>query len=149
MGVDREMCQLAAGPPPHCPHTPRSGTVSLAWTCWRAWPSPALLKDTLTWKLLVFLDSSCSKQWEQQGDQQGSLYLSRLLPRTSVSSSSNTLEQGMLPMAAPSCRLPQIPGPSRCCTVCHAWSCATSTAPHSLSALPEHFAVSCVSGLPP
>lgn len=47
--IDREICQLAAGPPPHCPHSPRSGTVPLAGTCWRAWRSPALLRDPLTW----------------------------------------------------------------------------------------------------
>lgn len=83
------------------PHTPRSRIVSLAGTCWRAWPSPALLRDPLRSKLLIYMDSSCSKQWEQQGEQQGFLYLSKLLPHISVSSSSNTLEQGMLPMAAP------------------------------------------------
>lgn len=113
----------------------RSETVSLAGTCCRAWPSPALLRDTLTWKLLVHMDSTCSKQWEKQGEQQGSLYLSKLLPHTSVSSSSNTLEQGMLPVAAPSCRVPQIPGPSRCCTVCHGRA-PMGTAPRSFSALP-------------
>lgn len=57
--IDREMCQLAAGPPPHCPHTPRSGTVAglghpgepgLAQNClgipwhgnsWYIWTAPA------------------------------------------------------------------------------------------------------------
>lgn len=57
--IDREMCQLAASPPPHCPHTPRSGTVTglghpgeagLAQNClgipwhgnsWYVWTVPA------------------------------------------------------------------------------------------------------------
>lgn len=146
--IDREICQLAAGLPPYCPHSPRSGTVPLAGTCWRAWSSPALLRDPLTWKLLVYMDSSRSKRWEQQREQQGSLYLSKLLPHTSVSSSSNTLEQRILPMAGPPCRVPQISVPSRCCIVCHGRA-PMGTAPLSFSALPEHFAVSCVSGLPP
>lgn len=53
---------------PTAPHTPKSGIVSLAGICWRAWCSPALVRDPLTWKLLIDMDSSCSKQSNNRGN---------------------------------------------------------------------------------
>lgn len=132
--------------------------MSPTGTCWRAWPSPALLKEPLAWKLPVSTDSFSLEQWEQQGP----LHLSKLpasLPCTPVSMPSCTLEQGMLhpghgvaPSASPLTQghtgpralwvLQRFPWEST-----HEPACSLLLAPCSWSPFTECLAVFCISVL--
>lgn len=127
--------------------------MSLTGTCWRARPSPVLLREPLAWKLLA---STASSSWSSMHSR------ARLSRQASCKPAAHTHVHSQLhhragDTPARSCSVPQVPEPFGCCSAC--WSrasvsrdgpaCSFLLTPLSPSPFSECCAVFFVSGLLP